>query len=185
MKTLFYALLVFLVPICAAQSSEEKIQISRPSGFDVVRVIPNVEVSIPVTAGSRKKSEIDLGDFVKTDAKWKPGEEAVVRIDAKFGFENVWFRNWLHYSVTVFVGDGTSELPFEVKGTIATGRKGLRSDNTILKERLATAISPVFSQASDYLRSGKKANQLLQTMTMAVPVAAEPLCGPAIVMSDQ
>jgi hypothetical protein len=27
-------------------------------------------------------------------------------------------------------------------------------------------------------------NQALQTMTMTVPVAAEPLCGPAIVMSD-
>jgi hypothetical protein len=28
-------------------------------------------------------------------------------------------------------------------------------------------------------------NQPLQTMTMTVPVAAEPLCGPAIVMSDR
>ena len=27
-------------------------------------------------------------------------------------------------------------------------------------------------------------NKALQTMTMTVPVAAEPLCGPAIVMSD-
>ena len=37
----------------------------------------------------------------------------------------------------------------------------------------------------DYIdHTNTEANQALQTMTMTGPVAAEPLCGPAIVMSD-
>lgn len=160
MKTLVCALFVFLiVHICAAKSSVETLKILRPHGVGVVNVTPKVELSFPIAADGREKAEIDFGDFVKRDAAWKQGDEAVVRIDAQFGFENVWFRDWLHFSVTVFVGDGTFELPFKAKGTITAGRKGLRNDNTVFMERLAAAVAPAFLKAADYLRSGNEANQ--------------------------
>ena len=43
----------------------------------------------------------------------------------------------------------------------------------------------LIQKISDALKKKTEPNQPLQTMTMTVPVAAEPLIGPAIVMSDR
>ena len=50
------------------------------------------------------------------------------------------------------------------------GASALKSETRKLKDKYSKTTEP---------------NQPLQTMTMTVPVAAEPLCGPAIVMSDR
>jgi hypothetical protein len=154
MKTFLCAVVILFSTQVRATPALESLNVPRQHLLAVVPVTPNVASRFPV-AGTQKKAEIDLSAFVVADTKWQEGDEAIVRIDAEFSYGNSWFRNWLHYKVTVFVGDGRSELPFEAKGTIVAGGKGLRDDNSILKQRLADAVAPAFVQASNYLLSGK------------------------------
>jgi hypothetical protein len=188
------ALLLLAVAARAEKLSIGRFEVSWEDGWSLVSKADPIRYAGPGPTGVT----IDLLDHDEMSATQKKAEK------------EKWFRYAKEELPKLALRHGEIVVPFKEEKldsgytlfSLATAKKqggtdyfGLVFVSVSPEGRFAQFAVEGFGDANtkfpifhNFMVSGKwktEPNQLLQTMTMTVPVAAKPLCGPAIAMSDR